>query len=329
MRTITQRLSVVCIAALLLVQAAWGQPLLERTGYLPEFETSRSNLESLEQSLEQTGELAEILRQGNDELSAAVQQYNQDRCMETKDRIYNLLGGLAGKTISQIDNITANKDRMTDGLHEIIIKMSRMQTSLGSKQETFEQYSDELRQQADSVTDELRALARQIRADSENTALRREFRRKLYELRSLDQRYKTAQAHQRLNQNFSSQIQVAHDFFKQLDENTEQLMVNLQEQREFLVLKIGLLRDAAQMESWLRDEGQGTVSAFGMLKKISELTEALTRFNAATDVLIEMNDIGTLIDSLPDAGELLGFDSASLRDGERFEDRYVDYFLSR
>lgn len=313
----------------LLVPLVSAEPLLERTGYLPQFESTKANLEVLEQSLAQTGELAEVLKKGNDELSEAVKQYNQDRSTETKDRIYNLLGGLAGKTVSQIDSITANQDQMKDGVREIVVKMMGMQTALTEKQQKFKIYTDELQKQAEQLKNELRTMARGIKADPENPTLRREFRRKLYELKSLDKRYQTSLAHQRLNDKFSSQIQVAHDFFKQLDDNTDQLMVNLQEQREFLVLKIGLLRDAAEMESWLRDEGQGTTSAFGIMKNIAELSQALEKFNAATDILIEMNDIGTLIDSLPDAGELLGLENGSLKNGEKFEDKYVDYFLSR
>ena len=82
------------------------------------------------------------------------------------------------------------------------------------------------------------------------------------------------------------------------------------------------------MESWLRDESQSNVSAFSMMKKIAELSQALEKFNAATDVLIEMNDIGTLIDSLPDASELLGIDSTGVQNGEKFEDKYIEYFLN-
>ncbi len=318
------------VAALLfvIVQIVSAEPLMETTSYLPQFETTRGNLETLEKSLAQTGELAEILKKGNDELSEAIKQYKQDRSTETKDRIYNLLGDLAGQTVSQIDGITSNKDAMKDGLSGIVFKMTTMKTTLSEKQQRFSRYSQELQNQAEQVKEELRDLARNIKSDPENNNLRREFRRKLYELRSLDQRYKTSLAHQRLNNNFASQIGMAHDFFKQLNDNIEHLVVNLEEQREFMVLKIGLLRDAAQMEAWLRDEGQGTVSAFGMMTKITELSQALDKFNAATDVLIEMNDIGTLIDSLPDVDQLLGLEGISVQDGQSIEDQYVDYFLN-
>jgi hypothetical protein len=64
-----------------------------------------------------------------------------------------------------------------------------------------------------------------------------------------------------------------------------------------------------------------------MMKQIGELSKALDKFNAATDVLIEMNDIGTLIESLPDASEIFGIDGGSGRNGGNFEDKYVEYFL--
>ena len=93
------------------------------------------------------------------------------------------------------------------------------------------------------------------------------------------------------------------------------------------MMKVGLLRDTAAMESWLRGEGESNVSAFAMMKKIGELSQALQKFNAATDVLVEMNDIGTLIESLPDASEIFGIDGVSSGKGGNFEDKYVDYFL--
>lgn len=92
-------------------------------------------------------------------------------------------------------------------------------------------------------------------------------------------------------------------------------------------MKVDLLRDAAEMESWLRGEGESNVSAFAMMKKISDLSQALQKFNAATDVLIEMNDIGTLIESLPDASEIFGIDGGSGSKGGNSEDKYVEYFL--
>jgi len=91
-------------------------------------------------------------------------------------------------------------------------------------------------------------------------------------------------------------------------------------------MKVGLLKDAAEMESWLRGEGQNNASAFAMMKKIGELSKALGKFNAATDVMIEMNDIGTLVDSLPDAGDLFGWDGQN-GSSERYEDKYIEYFL--
>ena len=35
-------------------------------------------------------------------------------------------------------------------------------------------------------------------------------------------------------------------------------------------------------------------------------------------MLVDMTDIGTLIDSLPDAGEILGFESGTDANGQRF-----------
>ena len=168
-------------------------------------------------------------------------------------------------------------------------------------------------------------VARQIKRDPENTALRKEFRTQLFKLKNLDHRYKTYRAHERLNTKFAEQVALAQNFFEQLNNNTDQLIANLEEQKEFLVMKVGLLRDAAEMESWLRGEGQSNASAFALMKKIGELSQVLEKFNAATDVLVEMNDIGTLIDSLPDAGQIFGIDG-KLKKGEHLEDKYIEYF---
>lgn len=314
------------LATAVLSSQGLAEQAVERTSYLPQFETTRSNVQALEENLAKTGELAEILRKGNDELSEAIKQYGQDHSTETKDRIYNLLGNLAGQTVRQIDDITANKDQMNDGVTQILYKMERIKTTLKNKQEKFADYIDKSRIEADKVKDQLRKLARKIKSDPENADLRKEFRSKLYALKRLDNRYKTYMAHNRLNAKFSEQVELAQQFFQQLDHNTDQLITNLQEQKEFLVMKVALLKDAAEMESWLRGEGQSNVSAFSMMKKIGELSKALEQFNAATDVLVETNDIGTLIESLPDASEIFGIDGISSKSGNS-EDKYVEYFL--
>jgi len=304
-----------------------AEQAIERTSYLPQFETTRTNVQALEENLAKTSELAEILKKGNDELSEAIKQYGQDHSTETKDRIYNLLGNLAGTTVRQIDDITANKDKMKDGVTQILYKMGHIKSTLKNKQSKFVDYTEKTRIEADKVKDQLRQLARKIKSDPENADLRKEFRSKLFALKGLDNKYKTYQAYDRLNEKFTKQVELAQQFFQQLDNNTDQLIANLQEQKEFLVMKVALLKDAAEMESWLRGEGQSNVSAFTMMKKIGELSKALEKFNAATDVLIETNDIGTLIESLPDASEIFGIDGGSESKSGNFEDKYVEYFL--
>ena len=319
-------LPVFLLVTAILSSQALAEQAIERTSYLPQFETTRTNVQALEENLAKTGALAEILKKGNDELSEAIKQYGQDHSTETKDRIYNLLGNLAGKTVRQIDDIVADKDKMKDGVTQILYKMGHIKSTLKNKQSKFVGYIKKSRIEADKVKEQLRQLARKIKSDPENTELRKEFRSKLFALKGLDNKYKTYMAHDRLNAKFSKQVELAQQFFQQLDNNTDQLIANLQEQKEFLVMKVALLKDAAEMESWLRGEGQSNVSAFSMMKKIGELSKALEQFNAATDVLIETNDIGTLIESLPDASEIFGIDGMKSKSGN-FEDKYVDYFL--
>ncbi len=303
-----------------------GQQGLEETTYLPQFERSKSEIETLEENLAKTGQLADILKRGNDELSEAIKQYHQDQSPETKNRVYGLLGHLARQTITQIKGIVAHKDQMQDGVAQIISKMKHIQHNLAEKRQTFAVQSERTRKKAGALKTQLKALARKIKRDTENMELRKEFRTLLFKLKNLDHRYKTYRAHERLNTKFTQQVGLAHNFFEQLNNNTDQLIANLQEQKEFLIMKVGLLRDAAEMESWLRGEGESNASAFAMMKKIGELSQVFEKFNAATDILVEMNDIGTLIDSLPDAGQIFGIDG-KIKKGERLEDKYIDYFL--
>ena len=326
MRSVLKLAPLAVLVAMLTGAGSLAQQALEKTSYLPEFERSRENIEALETNLAKTGELAEVLKRGNDELSEAVRQYQQDHKAETKDRIYGLLGDLAGTTVRQIDDIVANKDKMRDGVTHILSKMRHIQMTLTDRQQVFTQYVKDAKGAAEAVKTQLRELARKVKSDPENAELRKEFRSTLFKLRNLDQRYKTYQAHQRLNEKFNSQVDVAYLFFEQLNNNTDQLISNLEQQKEFLVMKVGLLKDAAQMESWLRGEGESSVSAFALMKKIGDLSGALDKFNAATDVLAELTDIDTLVASLPDAGEIFNLSGASGK-GENFEDKYVDYFL--
>jgi len=306
--------------------SAQTQQGLEETTYLPQFENSKSEIETLEENLAKTGELADILKRGNDELSEAIKQYRQDQSPEAKNRVYGLLGHLARQTVTQIEGIVAHKDQMQDGVAQIIDKMDNIQHNLKGKKQKFTTHIGHTQKQAVELKTQLKALARRINRDPENSALRKEFRTLLFKLKNLDHRYKTYRAHERLNTKFTEQVGLAQNFFEQLNNNTDQLIANLEEQKEFLVMKVGLLRDAAEMESWLRGEGRSNASAFALMKKIGDLSQALEKFNAATDILVEMNDIGTLIDSLPDAGQIFGIDG-KVKKGERLEDKYIKYFL--
>lgn len=314
-------------AGVLIDGGVLGQQALEKTGYLPEFESSKENIEVLEKNLAKTGELADILKKGNDELSEAVRQYRQDHKAETKDRVYGLLGDLAGTTVRQIDDIVTNKDKMRDGVSQILYKMQHIQGTLTDRQKVFVKQVKDARDGAEAVKAQLRELARKIKSDPQNAELRKEFRKALFKLRNFDYRYRTYQAHQRLSEKFAKQVDAAHLFFEQLNNNTDQLIANLEQQKEFLVMKVSFLKDAAEMESWLRGEGESSVSAFALMKGIGELSSALEKFNAATDVLAELNDIDALTASLPDAGEIFGLEGAAGGKGQSFEDKYIEYFL--
>jgi len=304
-----------------------AEQAIERTSYLPQFESVKANIQALEQNLAKTGQLADVLKKGNDELSEAIKQYSQNHSTETKDRIYNLLGDLATKSVGQIGDIVAKKDEMKDGTTEILYKMDSIKVTLKDRQKKFITYIENTNKEADKVKEELRQMARKIKSDPNNAELRKQFRSKLFALRGLDSRYKTYQAHQRLNEKFGKQVELAQQFFQRLANSTDQLISNLEEQKEFLVMRISLLKDAAEMESWLRGGSEDGGSAFAMMKRISELSQALEKFNTATDVLVEMEDIGALVENLPDGSEVFGIDGSTGGKGGNFEDKYVEYFL--
>ncbi|MCU0916572.1 MAG: hypothetical protein MUC88_18720 [Planctomycetes bacterium] len=328
MRSIIFRFTVLLLLATTLSPGpALPQEALERTGYLPQFESSKENLAALETNLAKTGELADVLKKGNDELSEAIRQYRQDHKPEAKDRVYGLLGDLAGATVRQIDDIVANKDKMRDGISQVLYKMQNIERTLTDRHKGFAESVGRVRVDAEEVKKRLRELARKVKSDPQNLGLRKEFRNELFRLRSLDQRFRIQQGHQRLTEKFAKQVAAAHQFFEQLHNGTDLLVSNLEQQKEFLVMKVSLLKDAAQMEAWLRGEGENSVSGVALMTKIGELSHALEKFNAATDVLVEFNDIDTLIQSLPDAGAIFGMDNSADAKGTSFEDKYVEYFL--
>ena len=215
-----------------------AEQAIERTSYLPQFESVKANIQALEQNFAKTGQLADVLKKGNDELSEAIKQYSQNHSTETKDRIYNLLGDLATKSVGQIGDIVAKKDEMKDGTTEILYKMDSIKVTLKDRQKKFTTYIENTGKEADKAKNELRQMARKIKSDPNNAELRKQFRSKLFVLRGLDNRYKNYQAHQRLNEKFSKQVELAQQFFQRLANSTDQLISNLEEQKEFLVLRI-------------------------------------------------------------------------------------------
>ncbi len=304
--------------------ALFAQSTVEGTGYLPKFEP-KSNMKVLEENLKKTGELADLLKNGNDELSEAVKQYKDNRQPDTKARVYNLLGELANKTVTQIDNIVSNKDRMKDGMLEMNYKMAKIKASLDERNNAFSQHDKTIHQEADELKKEMQDLARQIKNDPENQELRFQFRSKLIKLYHLDKRLKTIQAHKRLNTTFGEQLAKIDTFFRDMNQNMDHFVMNLKIQKQSLIEEIKLIQYSAELNDWLLAQTGDSQSAFAMIGKIKDLSSALKQFEVATDAMICMDDMNEIIQTLPDVSDLLGESSGlNLNDLDKMIDTFAN-----
>jgi hypothetical protein len=311
---------------------AYGQR--EGTIYLPPVEDTEEELGQLADDLTPADKLRQLLAEGNSELAQAIADHRAQRTFATKDRVYRLLAKLSEDVIEEIANLEGNEGRMRDSIRHMARKVSAVQENLGVRVEELDDMRDRAEREVSGLQDELRNLAREITQHPENeTELRRQFRRKLVLAQRLSRQHAAYLSHRKLHMTFEEQLARVQSFLLQLDDNLDMLLGGLVEQKSLLVMRVQLLRDSAEVEQWLRDVGGKDESAVSVAARIIGLQKALDQFDAATDLIVKMNDVSDLIDMIPDLGALAAEegdegnpDSLSAR---QIEDRYIEHFLSK
>lgn len=301
----------------------------EGTIYLPPMENTEAEFEQLAIDLTPAQNLQKILAEGNAELAEAIENHKRQRTFATKDRVMELVAQLSAKTIDEIGNLRANEDRIRDGLRQMIRKVEKVQHNLGIRKEELNRLDQGTEHQAQALNLELRGLAETIREHPENEEeLRRIFRRKLLEAQRLSRQHRAFAAHVKLHATFAEQVARASAFFQHLQSNLDMLLEGLGQQKDLLVMRVQLLRDGVEMEAWLRGEGNADNSVVVLAQRIRDLQNALQRFNVATDLIVELDDVSDLLGTMPTFDVLTAPDGdEGVTNARRIEDQYIDYFL--
>ncbi len=300
----------------------------EDTIYLPPVEDTKEEVDQLTTDLTPAARLQEVLAAGNTKLAEAIAEHRQQRTFATKDKVYNLLGEISGQVIQEISNLEANRDRIRDSVRTMLRKVEGVHENLDVRKADLARRGEELKTQVEELEAELRRLARAIRRNPENEEdLRREFRRKLVIAKRLSRQYRAVVSHDKVHDSFAQQVDKVVTFLGRLDDNLDMLLNGLTEQKNLLVMKVQLLRDSAEVEQWLRDVSAADHGVVAVATRIIELQKALEQFDAATDLIVRMDDMTDVIDAIPDISIFELPEGGDVLDARQVEDRYIDYYL--
>lgn len=310
--------------------AAHGQAM-EGTVYLPPVDDPNDEVAKLTEDLGPAAQLQEALVIGNSELAEAIEIHRQQRTFETKDNVYKILASLSGKVIEEITQLEANEARIRDNLKKMVRKVGAVRGNLDVRVKELARLQEEAREKVAELEEELRMLAREINANPENEEeLRRQFRRMLLRAQRFSRQYKAYQSHVLLHRSFAKQVERVLQFLGYFDGNLDMLLQGLGEQRNFLVMKVQLLRDSAEMEQWLRDIGGSNEGVVTVATRILKLQESLGQFDTAMDLIVQLDSVSDVIDTIPDVAlSELSDMQEGLRDPRRVEDQYIDHYLKQ
>lgn len=302
----------------------------EGTIYLPPVEDPKQEIAQLESDLTPAERLRTVLADGNRRLADAIGEHKRIRTFESKDKVYALLAELAQNVIREIGHLESNEGRMRDNITQMIRKVVAVKQNVGARVAELADMSELAKSRVEELESELRQLARDIQQNPENeNDLRRVFRRRLVMAKRLSKQHRAYGNHSKLHASFGDQLERVQNFLNQLDGNLDMLLEGLSEQRSLIVMRVQLLRDSAEVEHWLRDVGSSGDSVMAVATRLIGLQRSLDQFDAATDLIVEMNDVSDLIDMIPDISVIEGDegDSAGLS-AKQIEDRYIDHYLT-
>ncbi|MHC5109543.1 MAG: hypothetical protein ACYTHJ_06655 [Planctomycetota bacterium] len=311
-----------------LASVALGQS--EGTIYLPPVEDAQEELDQLTDDLTPAERLRQVLADGNKKLAEAIAEHQRVRSFETKDKVYALLVQLARATIAEIGRLESNEGRMRDSLRTMVRKVDAVRQNVATRIQELSENSELTEQRVRDLDDELRDLAREIsRKPGNEKELRQQFRRKLVMAKRLSRQHGAYGNHKKLHTSFGEQLERVQSFLTQLDGNLDMLLEGLSEQRSLLVLRIELLRDSAEVEQWLRDVGGSGESVMAVATRLIGLQNSLEQFDAASDLIVKLDDVGDLIDLIPDLNVLEGeAGNTGNLSAAQIEDRYIEHYLS-
>jgi hypothetical protein len=303
----------------------------EGTVYLPPVEDTQEEIDRLTSDLNPAEKLRKVLAEGNAELSAALEEHRRQRTYETKDAVYRLLAKLSGAVIEEIGHLEANESRMRDSLTDMVKKVTAVQSNVQVRMDELNGMQQQTRERLETIDNELRQLARAISlGPDDEEELRRTFRRKLLVAQRLSRQFEAYGSQQRLHDSFLVQLGRVQTFLGRLDGNLDMLLSGLGEQKTLLVMRVQLLRDSAEVEQWLRSVGDKEDSVIAVATRIIGVQKSLEQFEAATDLIVKMNDVADLIDMIPDIDALeAGADLEGQPTMRQIEDQYIEHYLNR
>ena len=84
-----------------------------------------------------------------------------------------------------------------------------------------------------------------------------------------------------------------------------------------------------RIEQWLRDVSMTDNGVVAVAARIMELQKSLAQFDAATDLIVQMNDMADVIDTIPDVSIFDVADAdGNVLEAQVIEDKYIDYYLT-
>ena len=304
----------------------------------------REEVDRLDGSMREYNSLISSLSEASEELGAEYEAYLEDPNNEVlASGVERRLAEYAREVMADFDDIIADQDVLGANFRELRRKLMGFSTHLDGQAQLYLQRLDGFRGNARGIEQRLTELSVRIKEDppedpNELRLLRREFAREFRRYR-LQTRY--VNGYQRRFENYQSlrrNMERLADLFVNLHDRFNELVENLENERQYLEDSLRLQADTLRIKQVIRDGIMGSENAIGnvaskledLYDKVGAFTQVHERINANLDNFVsnqgELVDLMRRIDSIGTVGGDLGAlnDDMDLAIEAFYDRRYAD-----
>lgn len=255
----------------------------ESTGYLPEFDASES-FKVLDQSFRKTTPLIKAFEQGSKKLDKILREYKANPTIEKEAELERQLAVYVSRVVELIQEFSGDRDEIIWALKDLERSVGKFKERLAVRKTESDTTIANGQKNLNDLQKKLSYLARKIKSNPENKALRSQFRKELRNLRFQERYLNGYRNNRKALESWSGSLDEMHKSVALVQARVADLLDSLDQEKEILASAIGLRDERVQVVSEL---SKGFVGKGAILRELTDkiklLYEGLNKFSQVTE----------------------------------------------